>query len=165
MIYRSPITVSQLCNLTMLHFHYIQHLTLPQFTATRYRIQYTTPDWRFPNSRILHGNGNEYTLPWLQIGTNYTITVRVEVQFTYCSTHLYGEYSTPVYATTMETGEYIREYGSTFNTGIILALSRPKHEFYMLGYYPMNKCRIKSIETIDSCNSTLSVLRFHIHAS
>ena len=54
---------------------------------------------------------SKYTVRQLELGRNYSIRIRVELQFTgfyggncYSSRRLYGEYTDPIYAETQESG-------------------------------------------------------------
>jgi len=70
---------------------------------SRYRISYRRPQDFFTRSTSVSAGNTQATVRYLQFGATYNFSIRAEVRFTYCFSYLYGDYSDPVNATTMET--------------------------------------------------------------
>ena len=89
-------------------FFYPQRFSFPAgSTFSRYRIRYRRPQDFFTRSISVSSAVTQTTIRFLQFGSSYNFSIRAEVRLSrYCFSTLYGAYSDPVNATTMETGQF-----------------------------------------------------------
>ena len=78
----------------------------PLTTNTRYRVLYS--DTMSDRNRVKLVNGTETTdvLTRLRFGQTYSVEMRPEYRYEYCTAYANGGYSQPVFATANETGCY-----------------------------------------------------------
>ena len=90
-------------------FIYQQAFSFPAgSTFSRYRIRYRRPQDFFTRSTSVSSAVTQTTIRFLRFGSSYNFSIRAEVSFSrYCFSTLYGQYSDPVNATTMETGQFL----------------------------------------------------------
>lgn len=98
-------SVSSWVTMTQRFFFYPQPFSFPpSSTFSRYRISYRRPQDFFTRSTSVSSTITQTTIRFLQFGSSYNFSIRAEVRFSYCFSTLFGAYSDPVNATTMETG-------------------------------------------------------------